>query len=292
MTINRPSPHSDEHPEPMKLEYKTLGEVFRAAMQRGKYKTYQDFGDDIGLSDVTIGRLCKDVQETLDVNHLYRFARHFKIPVAPLLLLNSINQLPPRVRSQVYIDKGLFDLLGGSDISGDLSLLPVFSEIQLPLSVWNRDRKKGHSAAQILAEHAMEESGEQDLSGKHLRGDKFLFHFNGAHMLSLSQSAKIVPSGAYLLIQEIEWSELKNGELVLVQLLPVGKQKHTESATIYAYKRREVNRNIWESFYPSNTENFPIRTRHTGKFGAQGERELSETRIIYGKVVRIVDLRY
>lgn len=269
--------------------YQTLGEVFRKVMEREQIKTYDEMGKIVQMSDVTIGRICNDQQHVMKPENLVLFAERFRLPVGPLLLLNAVHALPDKIKSRVEVERGFFDALTRED-AADLGTLPAFSDIRLPLSVWRQEKKKGRSAAEILADHANLESDVEGLDGKFLKGDRFLFRFQGIHMLSTTPEAKIVPPGSFLLVREVDEAELHNGDLVLVQFMPAGRHKAVESAQVYIYGRRHKDGYLYETYRCSNPDpSFAARVRHTGKFG---ERNIQETRIIYGKVIRIVDHRY
>lgn len=267
----------------------TLGTVFRHVMQRDKIGSFKKLGETIDVADVTVGRICNDQQPTINTESLALFSRHYNIPLAPLLLLNSIRSLPQQMQARVGVLPTFFDILINAD-TADSRLLPVFSDIQLPYSIWLKGKKRGKSAAEILAGSVTDESGARDLGDKFLNGETFIFRFSGTHMLSTNPGAKIIPPGAHLLIRECAEHDLGNGDLVLVQLLPSGKQKKVEPAQVYVYSRRTSDGYVYETYRPSSPD--PIhatRVRHSGKFG---EKDLRESRIIYGKVVRIVDHRF
>lgn len=272
-----------------RFEYATLGQVFRAVMEREGIPTFEELGSAIDVSDVTVGRVCKDEQLTMKPENLEIFARRFHVPLEPLLLLNSIHSLPAKVKAKVSIPQSFFEILL-DETEADPRMLAVFSDITLPYSVWAQGKKKKMTAAQILAEHVTEESGSRDVSERFTAGSSFIFRFSGSHMLSTNPGAKVIPPGAFLLIREMDESELVNGDLVLVQLLPSGRQKTSDAAQVYIYNRRVKSGYVYETYISSNPDPVnPARVRHSGKFG---EKDLRESRIIYGKVIRIVDHRY
>ena len=130
---------------------------------------------------------------------------------------------------------------------------------------------------QLMDQSSYEYLDEALVGVKPKIGSILVRHF-GPHMVSAKLNQKIIPDKAIVEIELSDVEEIRDGDVVLVQL-------RDDFATCYLYRRTyAVDGGIVENFRPINPD-FPVRTAVEGP-GAP--KTLKQQRIIIGRAIRIV----
>lgn len=266
-----------------------LSDIIDKVMKTKNIKNNEDFGSRIKVSNVTISRIRQREQHIMRPEKIVLMAKEYDLPVKPLLLFNAIQSLKPQFRRMVgeapFTADGELQLQSTDDMAA-----PVVSEVFLDIGTWRSELKAGRQTHDIVYGHARTfDAGAQVAHVTELQEGGFLFWHEGSRMVDMvnrEQAPRIIPDKSIVLIKPVEEEDLRNGDIVLVQLLAdkSNNLEQDEPARLYVYTKKSKGDFEWEEYQSINKE-FPVRHRTPGKFN---EQKLQDTRIIYGRAVRIV----
>jgi hypothetical protein len=235
--------------------------------------SYEDLGAVLNLSHVQIGRVVRGEKGYLQEDQLARLISSFNLPFRRVVYANAIARFEHEQLALARHSPSDEDVAVGPDE------IAVYAYVRLPIHTWNTNESIEHRLSIIRKNTASEIVRMGNMVPMRAQDTIFVRH-SGTHMQAENVLQHIIPDRAVIEVQIVPTEEIRNGDIVFVQL-------RDEFATSYIYRRDVHKDGEYEEFRPINNQ-YPMRIVHWRR-GI--DPYLHEQRIIYGRVNRIVDYR-
>lgn len=253
---------------------------------------YEDIGGMIGLSGPQVGRIARADARSMREHNLARLIASFKLPANPLVYANAVARLPEEARRDLEeqiqheternreTERNQETQINLREEIADSQVL-VFSFVRVDPTRF-REASTPEERAKVIEQGATSSLAELAVVPEERESSVFVVQ-SGPAMVSEQRGAGIIPDRAVVQVELCDEAELRNGDIVLVQITKAGQQ--TDWATHYVYARRETPAGVFEKFEPLNSK-FPHRVCH---YQEGADEPLEMQRVILGRAKRIVD---
>jgi hypothetical protein len=250
--------------------------------------TQSDMSKVLHLGMTQTGRVIRSDTPFLDETNLQALIETFNLPFEATLYANAAGRYKKRLgKPPVGANPALvrhektnpnqFEELGESVCNGQLD---VYSNIRVSdIDPSTSGLLNPCDAARLFGSREFLRISCQSTRDEKSR--RFLVRHHGAHMVSEEVNQSIIPDRAIIEIEPIDENKLLTGDIVFVQIGTEGV------ATSYVYNKKVTTSGVIEYYEPWSNK-YPTRPC----IEAVGAGiPLSRQRIIFGKVIRIVDYR-
>ena len=247
---------------------------------------HDELGRRVGIAGVSIGRVANQKQWVMKPQNVAALADLGGLPPVPLLISNVIKSLPKK--DQRAVVKALQGANRIAEAMGILQAVPVMSDVDIPPAELKRKRTAAEMLDIAMHYSVLKELGQISGAIGGSLGHTRLYQHYGDRMVAEAGSGKVsIPDGAIVMVEAVEESEIKNGDIVLVEFLSVTAEQRRYKAELYVYQGFRENGRIAYEHYLSYNSRYPIRMRD---IGAYGQRKIGDTRRILGRATRIFSI--
>ena len=237
---------------------------------------YDEIGSLLHVSGSHIGRIVRDETSTIKEVTLVDLTKEFNLPLEKMVYSNSIIKFNKVVGKDDSIK--LHENLPSIKVAEDFGDYYVMDFVCLNYNKM-RKAKTPQQRVKVIEGCATYSIVKLDYAPTQQKDNRLFIRHAGSHMMSPPQiNQKSIPDRSIVEIEVIDEDEIKNGDIVYVQ---IGE----ELATCYIYQRQiHTSGGLIEQFRTVNPD-YPLRTIAI----PEGAKEGAETRrIIIGRAKSII----